>query len=127
MTDQYSDYKHLLQTFPFLSYVIYGGNDYIGIIQNYDDIVTTIYDFGLLQATEDKIKFIELADQWWNESNRRIPINVFLRSDWAIFKPILRTFNSKDVAIKFGPQLNLKDIAEKRSKKKSIQLVRRVK
>jgi len=126
MTTPLTDYKSLLQRLPFLSWVIYGGNDYIGIIQNYDDIVTTIYDYGLLRTDEDKLRFIALADTWWMESSRKIPINVFLRSDWSMFKPSLRTLNSKDVEIKFGPYLNLKDIAEKRSKKKSIQLIRRI-
>ena len=34
--------KHLLDQYPFLSYVTYGGNDYIGIIQNSDELITTI-------------------------------------------------------------------------------------
>ena len=39
----------LLAQFPYLSHVTYGGNDYIGIIQNYDNTITTMYDFGLLK------------------------------------------------------------------------------
>lgn len=40
------------------------------------------------------------------------------------FRPIIKTFNSKDVNIVFGPTVNLSEIAEKRIKRKSIQLVR---
>ena len=40
------------------------------------------------------------------------------------FRPIIKTFNSKDITIVFGPTVNLGDIAEKRVKRKSIQLVK---
>jgi hypothetical protein len=43
------------------------------------------------------------------------------------FRPFIKTFNSKDVEIIFGPIVNLGEIAEKRVKRKSIQLVRSVK
>jgi hypothetical protein len=38
----------------------------------------------------------------------------------------LRTMNSKDVEIKMGPYVSLKEMATKRSKRKSITLVRKV-
>ena len=40
------------------------------------------------------------------------------------FKYAIKTFNSKDVELVFGPTVNLSEIAEKRIKRKSIQLVR---
>lgn len=119
-------FKHLLDEFPFLSYVTYGGNDYIGIIQNSDELITTIYDYALLKGIEQKTRYLELADQWWWESNRLVPINVFLKSDWVEFRVCLKTFNSKDVQIQHGPYVSLREIAQKRSKRRSITLVRRV-
>jgi hypothetical protein len=119
-------FKHLLDQYPFISYVVYGGNEYIGIIQNSDEIITTIYDFAALRTIEQKQRFLELADQWWWESNRLVPINVFLKSDWIEFRFCLKTFNSKDVNIEHGPYVSLKEIANKRSKRRSITLVRRV-
>ena len=119
-------YKQLLIKYPFISYVTYGGNDYIGIIQNFDEVITTLYDFGVLKDDEVKRVFLELGEMWWWESNRLIPINVFLKQDWAVFKACLRTMNSKDVEIKMGPYVSLKEMATKRSKRKSITLVRRV-
>jgi hypothetical protein len=118
--------KHLLDQYPFISYLTYGGNEYIGIIQNSDEIITTIYDFALLKTIEQKSKYLELADQWWWESNRLVPINVFLKQDWMEFRVCLKTFNSKDVIIQHGPYISLKEIASKRSKRRSITLVRRV-
>lgn len=118
--------KKLLNQYPFLSYLTYGGNEYIGIIQNSDEIITTIYDFALLKTTEQKSEFLTRADVWWWESNRLIPINVFLKDDWIAFKPTLKTFNSKDVVILHGPHVSLKEISAKRSKRRSITLVRKV-
>lgn len=120
------DYKKLLDQYPFLSLLTYGGNEYVGIIQNLDDAITTIYDYGLLKTEDQKIMFIELAETWWWESNRMIPINIFLKQDWIQFRPTLKTFMSKDVELKYGPAVSLKENAQKRSKRRSITLVRRV-
>ena len=120
------DYKKLLDQYPFLSLLTYGGNEYVGIIQNLDDAITTIYDYGLLKTEQQKILFIELAETWWWESNRMIPINIFLKQDWLQFRPTLKTFMSKDVELKYGPAVSLKENSQKRSKRRSITLVRRV-
>ncbi|MEN6551950.1 MAG: hypothetical protein ABFC34_03590 [Methanobacterium sp.] len=86
--------------------------------------VTSIYDIGVLKSDESKKRILELGEIWWWESNRKIPINIFLKADMIPFRPIIKTFNSKDVTIVFGPTVNLSEIAEKRIKRKSIQLVR---
>ena len=119
-------HKNLLDQYPFLSFITYGGNDYIGIVQNADEFITTIYDFAALRTLEQKTVFLAMADQWWWESNRLIPINVFLKQDWTEFRVCLKTFNSKDVVIQHGPYVSLREIASKRSKRRSITLVRRI-
>lgn len=118
--------KLILERYPMLTYVVYGGIDYIGIIQNVDDGFTTMYDYGQLKSSGDKILFLELAEVWWGESNREVPINVFLKQEWSVFSSTLRTMNSKDVDIKMGPKLSLKEMALRRSKRRSITLVRRM-
>jgi hypothetical protein len=121
------NYKNLLLTkYPMLTYLTYGKSDYVGIIQNVDDAITTIYDLGSVKTDADKIEFLQLAEIWWDESNRQVPINVFLRLEWYGFRSTLKTLNSKDVDIKVGPYLSLKEMALKRSKRRSITLVRRV-
>ena len=117
-------YKTLLDQYPFLSYIVYGGNDYIGIIQNSDEIITSIYDYAALRTIAQKTAYLELADQWWWESNRLVPINVFLKQDWVEFRVCLKTFNSKDVRVILGPVVNLMNLTLKRVKRKSVQLVR---
>lgn len=120
------DYTELLKKYPFLTYLVYGGNEYIGVIQNLDEVITTIYDYGALKTLDQKQQFLELAEMWWWESNRLIPINVFLKQEWTPFRSVVKTMNSKDVEIRFGPQVSLKEIAAKRSKRRSITLVRKV-
>jgi hypothetical protein len=120
------NYQQLLKKYPFLTYLVYGGNEYIGVIQNLDEVITTIYDYGALRTLDQKQQFLELAETWWWESNRLIPINVFLKAEWTPFRTVVKTMNSKDVEIKFGPQVSLKEIAAKRSKRRSITLVRKL-
>ena len=100
-------FEKLTEKYPFITLCIYANTEYVGIVQNRDDAVTTIYDFGAIQSQEDKVLFLELASQWWWESNRSIPINIFLRQDWEKFKVVLRTFSNKDLEIIHGPVCSL--------------------
>ncbi len=119
-------FAKIAERYPFITFCTYAGNEYIGVIQNRDDAVTTIYDFGNIPHADLKKLFLELANTWWWESNRSIPINIFLKQDWELFRPYLRTFTNKDLEIVHGPCTSLTDIARKKSKRKSITLVRRI-
>lgn len=119
-------FQKLTEKYPFITLCVYANTEYVGVVQNRDDVVTTIYDFGAVISQEDKLEFLELASTWWWESNRSIPINIFLRRDWDKFRPTLRTFVNKDLEILHGPACSLLDIARKKSKRKSITLVRRL-
>jgi hypothetical protein len=119
-------FQKLSEKYPFITLCVYADNEYVGVVQNRDDVVTTIYDFGAVIAQDDKLEFLELAATWWWESNRSIPINIFLRHDWGKFRYTLRTFVNKDLDIVHGPACSLLDIARKKSKRKSITLVRRL-
>jgi len=119
-------FNQLAEKYPFITLCVYATTEYLGIIQNQDETITTIYDFGSIQNLNDKKKFLELANIWWWESNRSIPINIFLKSEWDPFKVYLRTFVNKDLAILHGPICSLSEMARKKSKRKSITLVRRM-
>jgi hypothetical protein len=119
-------FAKLSKQYPFITLCVYANNEYVGIIQNHDDAITTIYDFGQIQDLESKRRFLELANVWWWESNRSIPINIFLKSEWDPFRSYLKTFVNKDLEILHGPACSLIDIARKKSKRKSITLVRRL-
>ena len=119
-------FTKLADKYPFITLCVYATNEYVGIVQNRDDIITTIYDFGAIVDSDQKRRYLDLAQTWWWESNRSIPINIFLRGEWDEFRICLRTFVNKDLEILHGPVCSLNDIARRKSKRKSITLVRRV-
>jgi hypothetical protein len=96
----------------------------VGVIINFDTYVVSIYDIAMIKSDDTRKEFLNLGEIWWWESNRKIPINIFLKREMQEFKPLIKTFNSKDIELIFGPSVNLSEIAEKRIKRKSIQLIR---
>jgi len=119
-------FAKLAEKYPFITLCVYANTEYVGIIQNQDSVITTIYDFGSIQGLGEKQQFLDLANIWWWESNRTIPINIFLKGEWDIFKPYLRTFTNKDLEILHGPVCSLSEMSRKKTKRKSITLVRRI-
>jgi len=119
-------FKKLTENHPFITICSYANQDYVGIIQNRDDLVTTMYDYGSIVESDLRAKFLELGDIWWWESNRAIPINLFLRTEWIVFKPYIRTFSNKSLNIIHGPVVSMTDFAKRRGKRKSITLVKKI-
>lgn len=119
--------KEIQENFPFISVVTYGGNEYVGIIANQDAHVTTMYIYTTIRTVEEKKQFLEVGEVWWWESNRMIPINIFLRKEMMPFQYSMITMNSKDVKVTIGPCVNLNNLALKRVKRKNVQLVKRPK
>jgi len=113
--------------YPFISCLKSNDLEYVGILINFDDSIASIYDISQIRTEQEKSTFLELGDIWWWESNRKIPINIFLKEEMKPFKYTIKTLNSKDTSLMFGPLVNLSDIAEKRIKRKSIQLIRTIK
>lgn len=118
--------EELLDEFPFLTVAVYGKNEYLGIIQNQDANLISMYVFDEIKDADLRKLFLEYGAEWWWETNRLIPINIILGKRFQPFKDCLRTFNTKDFEIKYGPTVCLKDIMQKRVKRKNVQLIRRV-
>lgn len=117
--------ENLQENFPFISIVNHVNQEYVGIIINQDAQVTSMYVYTAIKTDEERAKFLELGEAWWWESNRQIPINIFLLREITEFKYIIKNFNTKDVKVLHGPCTSLNDIIVKRIKRKSITLVRR--
>ena len=118
-------FNTLKDKFPFLSLIRKGDMEFVGIVQNEDINVISFYDYGRLMMPEDKMKFLKAGETWWHESNRKLPINIFLKGDFRYFRSTLVTLNSKYVEIVHGPTVKLSEISKKRAKRRTIQLVRR--
>ena len=110
---------------PFISVLTYGELEYVGIVINQDQYVTSFYDLESVKTDDEKTILLELGEAWWWESNRQVPINIFLRKEIEPFKYSIKTFNSNDVKLILGPVVNLMNLTLKRIKRKSVQLVRR--
>ena len=118
-------FKTLRDKFPFLSLIKKGDMEFVGIVQNQDNNVISFYDYGRLMQPQDKMRYLKCGEIWWYESNRKMPINKFLKAEFKYFRTTLVTLNSKDVEIVEGPTVRLSDISKKRVKRRTIQLVRR--
>jgi hypothetical protein len=104
-----------------------GSNEYVGIVANQNQQVTSIYDYSKLKSEQEKKQFLEAGETWWNESNRLIPINIFLHQDMQKFKHALSSHNSKEVNIVSGHVVNLSNMRTRRVKRRTLTLVRKVK
>ena len=117
---------NLQENFPFISVIVHVSHEYVGIIINQDAQVTSMYDYSMIKTDEEKQRFLELGEAWWWESNRQIPINIFLAREVTEFRYVIRNFSTKDVKLMHGPCTSLNDIIVKRIKRKSITLVRKI-
>jgi hypothetical protein len=117
--------ENIEHTLPFISVLLYGEEEYVGLIINQDQYVTSFYDLNSIKTPDEKTVFLEQGEIWWWESNRQVPINIFLKNEVQPFKYAIKTFNSKDVKILLGPVVNILSLTIKRVKRKSVQLVRK--
>jgi len=118
--------ENFQQNYPFISIINHVSQEYVGIIINQDAQVTSIYDYAAIKTEDEKSKFLELGEIWWWESNRQIPINIFLLKEISHFKYAIKNFSTKDTKLILGPCTSLNDIIVKRIKRKSITLVRKI-
>ena len=118
------DFNEIKDKFPFLSCVTYREVEYICIIQNHDDKIMTFYDYDTVRY-DHRPEFLELGDCWWWESNRMLPINVFLPEKMKQFRYSIRTVAMKDIDVVFGPVTSLNNLLKKRIKRRQIQLIRK--
>jgi hypothetical protein len=120
-----SDTKQVLQEkFPFLTVISHLDREYIGIVQHADNAFVHLYVMDNTFNDPMKREFLDCGEIWWWESNRQIPINMFIKDRFAKFKSCLRIFSMKETVILQGPVLNLKDLMNKRVTRRTIQLVK---
>jgi hypothetical protein len=117
---------NLQENFPFISVIVHVSHEYVGIIINQDAQITSMYDYSMIKTDAEKQRFLELGEAWWWESNRQIPINIFLAREIFNFRYVIKNFSTKDVKLMHGPCTSLNDIIVKRIKRKSITLVRKI-
>jgi len=118
--------EKILETFPFLSYGIFDGKEYLGIIQNSDNSLLSMYVLEMIPTEELRAQFLKFGDEWWWGSNRQIPINIFFKEQFLAFRPYIKHFNRKDFDLKAGHAVSLQETISRRIRKRQITLVRRM-
>ena len=116
--------QELLNEYPFLTVINYSGKEYLGIIQNIDTQIASMYVYDKIIEIDQKQKFLELGEEWWWETNRKLPINIALLNRWY-FQYCVQSFNVKQMEIVSGPGVKLSDSITKRIKRRSINLVKK--
>ncbi len=118
--------ENLTKNFPWITVLTYVEKEYVGVVINQDPQVTTLYDWEMIKDFAQRQRFVEMADAWWWESNRQIPINIFMLRESQEFKYSIKTLATKDVKIDLGPCMRLDQIMTKRVKRRSITLIRKL-
>ena len=120
------DLEDIQSNYPFLTLIKVVKEEYLGIVQNCDQRLISLYNYAGMPQ-EAKAIFLEYGRAWWWESNRKLPINIFIGSDFEMFRNFLLSFSIKETEILFGPTVQLSDLTQsKRVRRKTVQLVRRV-
>lgn len=115
----------ILNKFPFLSYGVLLETPYLGIIQNSDNQLLSMYVLDSIPDENLRRLFLKCGEEWWWGSNRQIPINIFLKEKFKIFRPYLKHFSRKDFDLQAGPSVSLQETIARRVRKRQVTLVRR--
>ena len=111
------------ETYPFLSIIRINKE---GIIQNCDQKIISMYCYDFVPK-EIQSLFLEYGKNWWWESNRKLPINMFIGKQFSVFTEALRSYSLKETEILHGPVTKLSDLlANKKIRRKTVQLLRKV-
>lgn len=118
--------KTVLDTFPFLSYGCLQDTHYLGIIQNSDNQLLSMYVLDLIPDERLRAEFLRFGEAWWWGSNRMVPINIFTKdARFKQFRPYLKHFARKDFELIAGPAVSLQETIARRVRKRQVTLVRR--
>lgn len=122
-----SEIASILEKLPFLAYGTLLDKQYLGIIQNCDAKLISMYVLDMIPSAEDRDLFLQFGTCWWWDSNRQVPINMFIKDPrFRMFRSCLKHFSRKDFNHIAGPAVSLADTLNKRVRKRQITLVRRL-
>lgn len=106
-------------------YITYGkvnGADVIGIVKIKSKQYITIYDLSKITDPCTKKLLLSFAHEWWWQSNRTIPISVFIKQDMEQFEKYTTRYNTDDFVLIHGPLVSISDLPKKRIKRRNVAL-----
>lgn len=116
----------ILAKFPFLSFGKLSERPYLGIIQNSDAQLLSMYVLDAIPDERLRKDFLKCGEEWWWGSNRQVPINIFLKDRFRHFRPFLKHFSRKDFLLEAGPAVSLQETIARRVRRRQVMLVRKV-
>jgi hypothetical protein len=118
--------KELLQKYPFLSFGTLQDKPYLGVVQNCDAQLISMYVLTDIPTEDARKQFLDAAFDWWWGSNRQVPINIFLKERFRPFRLFLKHFSRKDFNLEAGPVVSLQETIARRVRKRQITLIKRI-
>lgn len=118
--------ERVLEKFPYFSYGCHHNQKYLGIVQNADNQLISMYVLDETMDAKMRSAFISMGESWWWESNRQIPIHIFHKDRFRIFRPYLKHFARKDFELISGPIVSLQETIAKRVRKRQVTLLRKL-
>lgn len=106
---------------PYITIIEHNGNIYYGIIKIKSKQYITLYCLNDM-SNEVISTILEHAKQWWWQSNRSIPISLFMREEMEDFEEFTRRWNTDSVKHISGPMISLSDLPIKRIKRRNVTL-----
>lgn len=108
---------------PYITNIIGSSGSYFGILKIRSKDYVSLYCFKDMPQ-EDIEELLKLAEKWWWQSNRTIPISVFMSEDIVKFEKYCIRFSTQMVEI-IGPNISLSDLPSKRIKRRNLTLKKR--
>ena len=108
-------------TKPYVTVIQYDGVMYYGIIKIKSKQYTTLYCFSEMNEIQVE-SLLSLAEDWWWQSNRKIPICIFMQPQMEEYEFSTKRFNTDLVTFVNGPVLSLMDLQTKRIKRRNVAL-----
>lgn len=106
---------------PFVTIINYNGEQYVGILKIKSKQYITLYCLNNMPPPDQK-ELINLAEQWWWQSNRAIPISLFMREEMEYYEKYSLRFNTDSCTDISGPIISLSELPTKRIKRRNIAL-----
>lgn len=109
------------KTYPFITVIEHNERIYYGIIKIKSKQYISLYCFQEMSAVDQEALF-GLGKQWWWQSNRMIPISLYMQGEMDKYEKYVKRFNTDSVKLITGPLISLSDLPTKRVKRRNLAL-----
>lgn len=109
------------KTPPYITVVRHNDIEYYGIIKIKSKQYITLYCLSNMPQKKQE-EIVNYAKVWWLQSNRTIPISLFLREEMEEFEQYTKRFDTDSVTLVSGVLISLSDLPTKRIKRRNITL-----